>query len=58
MLQKADELDSESFKAMAMWIGTAVALKYKYAVILKHSQQPDLFPRSLIEKYKADLRAI
>jgi hypothetical protein len=58
MLQKAEELGSESFKAMAMWIGLAVALKYKYAVILKNSQQPGLFPRSLIEQYKADLRAM
>jgi uncharacterized protein YycO len=58
MLQKAEEFGSESFKAMAMWIGSAVVLKYKYAAILKNSQQPGLFPRRLVEQFKADLRAM
>jgi hypothetical protein len=35
MLQKAEEFGSESFKAMAMWIGSAVVFKYKYAAIQK-----------------------
>jgi hypothetical protein len=56
MMQKADELGSESLEAMANWIGHAVALKYKYAAILRNSTQPGLLPRSKIEQYKDDLR--
>lgn len=56
MLQKADELGSKSIKAMAMWIGHAVALEFKYAAILRNSTHPGFLPRAKIEQYKDDLR--
>jgi hypothetical protein len=56
MLQKADELGSKSIKAMAMWIGHAVALEFKYAAILRNSTHPGFLSRAKIEQYKDDLR--